>query len=113
MFFGSCFFAFPIGYAIDEKLQGLFRTLLTGHFVKITLGDDPIVAVNERSDEIGADHFLVKLFAAATKVGVQYLVFVEIVGAHFSDGLFEHVVPFLFFLRPSLTFRADRAAWPY
>ena len=81
--------------------------------MKITFGGDPIFAVNESSDEIRADHFLVKLFAAAAKVGVQDLVLMQIVGAHFSDGLFEHVVPLLFFLHPSLTFGADRAAWPY
>ena len=49
---------------------------------------DAIVAVDNGADERRADVFLVQLFAAAADVGIDHLVLVTLIGAHFCEGLF-------------------------
>ena len=107
LLFHSRLFGNPIGDAVDEQLQRIARALLAGHLINVAFEGDPITAANQRPDEVRADHFLVQRFAAAAEIAVQHLVAVSIIGAHFSDGFLERLVPLLLLFPPLLTLRAD------
>ena len=69
--------------------------------MEVAFQRDTTTAVDNRADEIRADHLLVELFAAAADIGVKVFLGIAAIRSKFFDGFTVKFMPFLFPL-PSL-----------